>query len=344
MRRPTARRCWRIATFALANTDSCHRSRPLTLHVVELLILGYAGARALGIALRDPLRRDFRAHIELGVGIVVVAALLSFLAVAWAVRWPAVLHGYALLAALILLGAWWRARPGFGLARGWPPGSLGVGASLDAIGDRNYYLDQARLHGPIFKMSQFGRPVLCVVGLARARALLLGNSDALASASLPYNRFIPKGSLRYMSAVEHQTEGPLFRSALGGLDLEFHEDSARAECRRALSRLAADSQSSHNGVEPREYLRQWVFITLAGVFLGLEPDDPRLPQLDDAQNALRLDRAGGSRWRKKMEAAFVSVTGLMRQQAGLHESDGQTAESTALASTAKRLATAKAVK
>jgi cytochrome P450 len=306
------------------------RSRPLTLRVVELLILGYACAQALSIALRNPLRRDFRAHIELGLGVAAVAALLSGLAVVFAVRWPVVLHGYALLAALAVAGASWRARPGFGLTLGWPAGSLGVGASLDAIGDRHYYQDQARLHGPIFKMSQFGRPVLCVLGLGRARDLLLGNSDALASASLPYNRFIPKGSLRYMSAAEHQTEAPLFRSALGGLDLEVHEDSSRAACRRSLSRLAADSQSSNNGVEPREYLRQWVFITLSGVFLGLEPDDPRLPQLDDAQNALRLDRAGGSRWRKKMEEAFVSVTGLMRQQAAAHESDGQTLTSTAL--------------
>ena len=45
------------------------------------------------------------------------------------------------------------------------PGDTILGMSLDAIGDRTFYQDQAALHGPVFKMSQFGRPVLCILGL-----------------------------------------------------------------------------------------------------------------------------------------------------------------------------------
>ncbi len=241
--------------------------------------------------------------------------VLTGLSGALLIRWPSLIHAYALAAAVGLGFAWWRARPSYGRNRGWPPGSLGIGASLDAIGDRRYYSDQAALHGPVFKMSQFGRPVLCVLGLARGRDLLLSQAEAFVPASLAYNRFVPKGSLRYMTAAQHQNEGPLFRSALGSVDLGIHERAARETCRAALAQLSAESRKSPGGIPPRDPIGQWVFVALARVFFGLEDGDARLVGLNNAQRVLRLDRAGGRRWRKEMEESFEAIAALMQEQA-----------------------------
>lgn len=214
-----------------------------------------------------------------------------------------------------LVFAWWRALPGYGRRHNWPPGSLGLGASLDAVGDRHFYADQARIHGPVFKMSQFGRPVLCVLGLARGRDVLLNNADFLAAATLSYNRFVPKGSLRYMTNEEHHRESPLFRTALADVDLAGHEEVVRRTCRDVLSRLSAASVLANDGAAPRDYLAEWVFLAFAGIFFGLDPEDPRLPTLDRARQSLKIERAGGRRWGTEMEASFVELTDLLRDQA-----------------------------
>jgi len=262
--------------------------------------------------LKPPILIDFRTYLPwsavvAGVGLAGLAAVV--LAV---VRWPVLVHVYALLAAAVLLAAWVRGRATYGRRRRWPPGSLAIGASFDAIGDRDYYRDQARIHGPVFKTSQFGRPVVCVVGLELARDILRG--DAVVGASLPYDRFLPKGTLRYMDTRTHDAEAPFFRAALAGLDLEQHEDRARNTCNEMLRRLSAASCSSPNGARPREDLRKWAFTILASAFWGMAPDDPRLPALDEAQQGLQVGRGGGPRWRRTMLRSLGEINRLLRDQ------------------------------
>ena len=40
---------------------------------------------------------------------------------------------------------------------------------LGPITDERYLLEQARRHGPVFKIARFGRPIACVVGIADKR-------------------------------------------------------------------------------------------------------------------------------------------------------------------------------
>ena len=143
----------------------------MTWRFLEAVVVVFAVGQLVRIALKPPFRRDMAAFPA-------TAAVGSWMII----RWPLVLHAAAVASAVALIAAWWRARPGYGRSAGWPPGSLGIGASLDAINDRTFYLDQARIHGPVFKMSQFGRPVLCVVGLSRGRELLHQNAGALTGA------------------------------------------------------------------------------------------------------------------------------------------------------------------
>ena len=190
----------------------------------------------------------------------------------------------------------WRARPGYGASRGWPPGSLGLAASLDAIGDRHYYRDQAARHGPVFKTSQFGRPVACVVGLERARRIHAEHADALVPAELPYNRLLSKGNLRYMPDDEHRVQAPVFRVAFARMDLAGAEDALRASLRRELDALVA--HSPHGGVHARDALDRWTVAALARLFFGVDPLGGRaaalaaiLPSLGSSGEAAR---AGGA--------------------------------------------------
>jgi hypothetical protein len=121
------------------------------------------------LASKPPFRRDLAALPVLRTWLIVGGLAAAGTGIWLMVRIPAVLHVAALGTLIAMCVLWWRARPSYGRRRRWPPGSLGIGASLDAIDNRDYYLQQAAQYGQVFKMSQFGRPVLCVVGLARGR-------------------------------------------------------------------------------------------------------------------------------------------------------------------------------
>jgi cytochrome P450 len=118
-----------------------------------------------------------------------------------------------------------------------------------------------------------------------------------------------------MAQREHDTEAPLFRAALTSVDLDQHEQQARATCSDMLARLSTASLQAEVGIVPRGCLQQWVFTSLAGVFFGVSPDDERLEELFAANEGLAIARGGGPRWRRRLEQSFVSITGLMRQQA-----------------------------
>ncbi len=279
-----------------------------------MAVVVFAAVVAARIAIKPPIVRDFATYQPWSTAVAGLGLALVLAGVLLVREWPALLHVVAVLTAAALAGAWWRGRADYGRARGWPPGSLALGPSFDAIGDRDYYLAQARLHGPVFKTCQFGRPVVCVLGLGLAREVLR-NNEALAGARLPYNRLVPKGSLRYMTQREHGTEAPLFRSALTNIDLDQHEAIARFTCNEMLARLSAASLAADVGVVPRAYLQRWVLTSLAGVFFGMRPEDERLEELFSANEGLVIARGGGPRWRRRLEQSFVTITGLMRQQA-----------------------------
>ncbi|MFN0179952.1 MAG: cytochrome P450 [Gemmatimonadales bacterium] len=279
----------------------------------ELVVLAVGLGLAVRVAVKPPVRQELA---PLGpVAVAAGVAALGLMAIGtWAVlRWPELLH---LVAGAVVVGSialWWRARPTYGRRRGWPPGSLGIAASIDAVGDRDFYRTQARRHGPVFKMSQFGRPVVCVVGLARGREILQGQGESLAGAPLPYNRFLPKGMLRYMTAEDHRREAAIFRSAFAGIGVTNAEAAARAGCRRILAELAAASSRAPEGVRVTDYWAEWAADALARLLFGVEPGDPRGARLDGARRQLELERTGGRRRRLHTESVFESATETLRE-------------------------------
>jgi cytochrome P450 len=263
----------------------------------------------LRLALKPPFRRDLAALPALRRWLVMGGLAFSATGAWLMVRVPLLLHLTALFVLTAMVGLWWRARPSYGRRKRWPPGSLGIGASLDAIDNRDFYLQQAALHGPVFKMSQFGRPVLCVLGLARGRELLQAHRSSLAAASLSYNRFALRGMLRYMPRVSHQSEGPLFRRAFSSIDLAGDEQRARAALRR---RLATFASQQTEGADIRPLIRSWATVSLSRSFFGLGEDDTRVGILDAAQQSMDVERAGGAAWRLAMERGLSSATSVLR--------------------------------
>lgn len=286
----------------------------LILPALEIAILTLGAALALRVALKPPVLRDFRAYLPWSAAVAIVGVAAVAGAVWLALRWPVARHAGALVTATLIVGARIRALPDYGRGRGWPPGSLGIAESFDAIGDRDYYRDRVRRYGPVFKTGQFGRPVVCVYGLELGRDVLR-DDEALVGAPLPYDRFLPGGTLRYMDARVHDAAAPFFRTALGSVDLERHERRARATCVRMLAGLSRRSLERADGAAPREDLRRWVFTVLASVFWGFAPDDPRLAELDDARRELQVARGGGPGWMKEIRSGFERMERLLRRRA-----------------------------
>jgi len=274
--------------------------------VLGLLLLGVAR-----LAVKPPVRRELRRAHGLLAGLLLAAAAATLL---WlAATSPVARRLLTVAAALGLLYAWWRARPGYGARRHLPPGSLALGRSLDAIDDRTFYRDQAARFGPIFKMSQFGRPVACIVGLERARGVLVDQADRLSGATLPYNRFVPGGALRYMARSDHRDVAPVFRAALARLDVSAAEPDVRAAFRAGLERLAAESRSRPKvGVRPRDHWGPMLLPALARAFLGLDPTRPEVGRIGGELHKLELGRGGGPLWRRRVREGLDRTGDVLR--------------------------------
>jgi len=283
------------------------------LAVIELAIFGVAGILAARLAAKPPVRRELRDNPRMMVPLLAGAAGVAAAGIWAGATSITVRHALAAIAGAGLLAAWVRARPTYGVGRGWPRGSLGIGHSIDALDNRHYYQDQARRFGPIFKSSQFGRPVVCIMGFARARRLLVDHAAALGGAALPFNRLIPRGLLRWMHAEPHKAIAPLFRGAYSSLAFEKMAPEIRAIFGRELGRLAAESAADPNGASPRPFLQRAVLGAVTRIFYGLGPDDPRSGELASWMPALLQGQAGTPGWRRASKAAIAGITDLMRR-------------------------------
>jgi cytochrome P450 len=160
-------------------------------------------------------------------------------------------------------------------------------------------------------MSQFGQPVVCVLGLERGQRLLSGHGASLAGATLPHNRLIPTGFLRFMHAETHKAIAPLFRASFASVVSAQYEGQVRAIYREALALLAADSASLPGGVYARPYLERAVFESLAWLLYGLELGDPRVKRLEPLIFALHPADPGGFAWRRRTRAVLAGISALM---------------------------------
>jgi cytochrome P450 len=255
---------------------------------LALGVLALAAWPALRLLSIPPIRRE-----HTGIAVLLGGALVAYAAalVALALVLPALLAPLAALAAVALLAERWRARPGFGARRGLPPGSLSLFPRRPWT-EHRFYLEQAARFGPVFKTRLLHRPMICVLGARLGSELLREHEAELEAPPVRFNRFIPRGFLRYMEPADHRVYKRLFQSALAPELLRAREDRAAETVRATLGALAARpdaaATSPAGGLAPREPLRELFFALLLDLFFGVERGSPAVAELRALYAALDI--------------------------------------------------------
>ena len=276
---------------------------PLT-SILSAVVLAAAAVSAARVLARAPVRRELRAR-PLAAGALAGTALLLL----WACcRSEAGLHALAATAGAFAVLAFVRARPGFGTSRGLPPGSLGLATSLDAISDPDFYARAARRWGPVFKMAQFHRPVVCIVDLSRGLALLAAERDNLVQPPLAFGRLSPGGYIEFMNGPRHVRYRGILQTALSGRVVAAGRADVEALVRHQLGAMAARGDA----VDPEPFLDRIAFASLARVMYGLPVDDARVERLACLFADLGAPRAFAERRPEHRRAVFARLTAFIR--------------------------------
>ena len=225
----------------------------------------------------------------------------------------------------------WRARPGFGAAKGLPPGSL-ARLPVRPWSDPEFYKRQATRYGSIFKMCQLWQPMICIVGLDRVNRLLLEHDQQLVAPPLPFSRFIEGGYLRYLPEETHAKYrrffGMLFYS-----EVVTHAEPRIADAfARGLAAMA-DVSGRDGGVPVRAPTMRMMFVAWAELFYGIGDRHRRFPATQSAvsghrhpEGALGLaqaDRAGLGRDRERFcDAARASWSLIPRPRPAFSSGSG----------------------
>jgi len=250
------------------HSDGCASVTNLTLsiRIVELLILSVAAWPALRLLSIPPIRHEFAGIAWSVVGFLVLYASVIVVTAFWA---PALLHPLAVIAAVVLVVERWRARPSYGTNRGLPPGSLSLFPRGPWV-DHRFYRTESERWGPIFKCSLLYRPCVCILGARLGAELLRAHPNDFEAPRVRFNRFIPKGFLRYMEPEDHAVYKPPLRAALAPAVLRQVQPVLREIVREGLPRLARENvQHSAAGIAPRPALREIAFEMLVAAFFGV---------------------------------------------------------------------------
>ena len=207
----------------------------------------------------------------------------------------------------------WRARPDYGHSRGLPPGPLTI-APLNPWRDHLFYQKQAARYGPIFKMSHFLQPMVCVVGLKQALELLRRYDDVLSVAPLPFNRFIPGGFLRYMDRASHTVYRTTFHSAFTRDVIKSCEPFTVHAVRQELSHMAeCCSRAPATGIQPADHLDRMLFAIFVRIFFGIPPDSEHFTRLQTLYRVIDFRNSARASYREVI-SALDEVTVIIQQQ------------------------------
>ena len=233
--------------------------------------------------------------------VILSAALVAYGVgvVALAIAVPAVLPVLAAIALAACAVLWWRSRVDHGRGRAVPPGRIRL-HPLDLYDDPDFLLEEATRHGPIFKIGATFpiptlTPIICVVGHDLGLELLRDHEAALeVYPPFPASRFIPRSFLRNMTDADHDRYAPLFRHAYARSADPAFEQVVAISARRLVDRMrAAGAGPGTGGIDPRPYLRDFVFEILARLHFGIEPGSPDLDRF--AERYRSLDVVGMAR-------------------------------------------------
>jgi cytochrome P450 len=296
--------------------------------IIELAVIAALGWPLIRLCMTPPFLRKLRSFpaIAISMGAGLIAGSIVFAIVA--VRYPSLIRAMAVTSGTVLLWAGWRARPSYGRSQGLPPGSLGI-LPVGPLVDDRFFLRKAERYGPVFKTSQFWRPVVCVVGVERCQELLRRYDDQLTPPGLPFDRFIPGGFMRSMPAETHDRYAPVLRAAMQGEAVREFEGNIASIVRNTLDEVAADCirGEGQQGVAPRPRLEEMMFALLAQLFFGIVPGSDAALRLRELYRTIDVRNPSGATPRQALPALdqIVAIVLAHRAEADLRAFRGMIA-------------------
>jgi cytochrome P450 len=253
--------------------------------------------------------------LRIGAGAVGYVAVVLGIAV-WRPGWLPI---PTMIAVVVIAYLIWRARPNYGVADRLPPGSL-ERLPVRPWSDPEFFKRQAARYGNVFKMSQFGQPMVCIVGLERANRLLRQYDEQLVAPPLPFSRFIEGGYLRYLPEETHARYRKFFRAL-------FHSDVVRNAEPRLSAAFARGfdamyEQSSQVGkARVREATMRAMFVAWAELFYGINEQHADFARLKELYHVVDIRRA---RWasHRRIDPALAEIEAIMRRRVSGLANDG----------------------
>ena len=251
-------------------------SPPTALLVIAYVVLILAPWPVLRLLSVPSFRREYNCLAIRAV--MLIAAYVLFLA-AITYFYPELIFPIAAVAAIGLLAERWRARPGYGRGSNLPPGSLSLAPRGPWV-DERFYRKQAEKFGPVFKMSLYFRPMVCVLGPREGLRLFREASDKLMTPPMRYNKYIPNGFLRYMEPKVHEKYRVIFRRAFSKEVLDRCRTDFAAILAVGLSEMAELSRERPGaGIHPAPHVEHIVFKLVVRLFIGVDESSDTYRQL-----------------------------------------------------------------
>ena len=175
---------------------------------------------------------------------------------------------------------------------------------------QDFYARAARRWGPVFKMSQFHQPVVCIADLQQGFDFMRSEAASLAQVPRPWAGVIPGGYVEFMDGRHHEHYREILRRGLSGSVITASKGSIAAIIRQELSALA--SGSSTDLVRSMNYMTS---SSLLRVFFGLSPDSTETAFFQ--QQLAAIDRRLDFRFRvpRRLEADVASLANAVRSLA-----------------------------
>jgi len=283
---------------------------PLGAVVVAYLVLGVAPWPVYRLVSLPSFRREYSC-LAIRVGLL-IASYFAFLA-AISVFLPELIVPMAIVAACLLIAERWRARANFGQRSNYPPGSLTLVPRGPWVDDR-FFGKQADRYGPVFKMSHFFRPMVCVLGPREGLQLFRESSDRLITPPMRFSAFIPNGFLRYMEPAVHEKYRAIFRRAFSKAVLSECRPYFEAVLARDLSKMAALSRKQPgDGIHPASYISDVVFKLVVRLFIGVNETSDEMSQLQELYERVVIGKTSCS---PAIDEAQVNdaITGIILRQ------------------------------
>jgi cytochrome P450 len=276
--------------------------------LLEIGVLGMLAWPSLRAASSPTYRRVFPYDaVRLGVASAVYLGVVAAVAI-YQPRW---LRIPAMLATAVVAYSLWRARPGYGVSSGLPPGSLSP-LPVRPWSDPDFYKRQSAHYGHMFKLSQFSQPMVCLVGLDRANRLLLDHDEQLVAPPLPFSRFIEGGYLRYLPEETHVRYRRFFRSLFYSEAVANAEPRLAAVFRKALTAMAEESKSGNSALVKPACMRM-MYAAWAELFYAIDEQHQDFARLKELAHVIDIRKA---RWatRRRVEAALREIEAILRRR------------------------------